>query len=105
MADEELDIVVENRSEIEDAIEMTVLDKIKNIIIDITNSPPDDVNSQSVLGDNLGMDYIDEASLIERLEEEFGIVIDGEQINLDMTVKNLSEQVEIIIQSFSDSEE
>ncbi|MFB3785893.1 MAG: AMP-binding protein [bacterium] len=74
----------------EKAIEGTTLEKI---LSDLSNLPVQDLKSESKLGQDLGLSSIDRVDLIARLEEEFRLDIDDNQVTAETTVSELDRLV------------
>ncbi len=76
---------------------MSVLDKVKEIIVQELNISADKVTLEANLKEDLGADSIDAVQIIMDLEDEFNIEIDTDNAEAISTVKNLVDYIETLV--------
>ncbi len=65
---------------------MSVLDEVKEIVVEQLNANPDEVNEESRFIEDLGADSLDVVELVMALEEKFDIEIPDEEAENIATV-------------------
>jgi len=73
---------------------MSILDKVKEVIIDKLGVEEDKIVPEASFVDDLGADSLDTVELIMQLEEEFGIEIPDEDAEKMTTVKSVVDYIE-----------
>ena len=73
---------------------MSILDKVKEVIIDKLGVEEDKIVPEASFVDDLGADSLDTVELIMQLEEEFGIEIPDEEAEKMTTVKSVVDYIE-----------
>ena len=73
---------------------MSILDKVKEVIIDKLGVEEDKIVPEASFIDDLGADSLDTVELIMQLEEEFGIEIPDEDAEKMTTVKSVVDYIE-----------
>lgn len=72
---------------------MSVLDKVKNIIALQLSLDMDELSEKTDIAEDLGADSLDVVELIMTLEDEFGLMIEDEEI---MELKTIGDVVNYI---------
>jgi acyl carrier protein len=67
--------------------------KVKEILADKLNFPPDKINLNSSLVNDLGMDSFAAIELMFAMDTEFGIKVTQEEISKLITVKDVIEKI------------
>ena len=70
-----------------------VFDKVKEELADITMCDADDITMETEFGTDLVIDSVDLVDLIVRLEDEFGISIEEDDV---FSVKTVSDVVALV---------
>ena len=70
-----------------------VFDKVKEELADITRCDADDITMETEFGTDLVIDSVDLVDLIVRLEDEFGISIEEDDV---FSVKTVSDVVALV---------
>lgn len=74
-----------------------IFDSVKKIILSEINVKAEQVTEDAKLKDDLGADSIDAVQIVMDLEEEFGIEINDDDSKDIVTVKDLVNYVETLI--------
>ena len=72
---------------------MEEFEKLKEIIADILNVDPNEIEMETTFVDDLGADSLDVFQIIMGIEEEFGIEVDAEVAE---KIKTVEEAVNLI---------
>lgn len=67
--------------------------KLKNIIADVLNVDPDEIDEDTTFADDLGADSLDLYQILMGLEEEFGVTVEQEKV---VNIKTVGEALELI---------
>ena len=68
-------------------------EKLKNIIVEVLNVDPEEIEMETTFVDDLGADSLDIFQIIMGLEEEFDIEIANEDAEKIVTVGDAVEQI------------
>ncbi|MBO5542486.1 MAG: acyl carrier protein [Acholeplasmatales bacterium] len=73
---------------------MDVFEEVKKIIVSELNCKPEQVTLDVNLKDDLGADSIDAVQIVMDIEDTFGIIVDEDNAQSMLTVKNIVEYIE-----------
>lgn len=71
-----------------------MLDTIRNIICDFVEIEPEEINENSVLRTELGLNSLDYVSVAQELEKEYSITIDNSSLASFKTVGDIMNYIE-----------
>ena len=71
-----------------------IIDKVKELVVDILSADADDVTLNTDIANDLGADSLDVVDLIQAIEDEFGVDIPDEDAQKIKTIGDIVQYVE-----------
>ncbi len=74
-----------------------MLEKIQNMLAEALNISVDKVTADAKIVEDLGADSLDVVELLSQLEDELGIIIPDEEVELLVTVADVANAIEKLV--------